>query len=192
MDIDSVEVLIQDHLRNVGDTFPVKGHADVSSYSLGDREFHVKDGFDYDLLLTNTGEGILVTGILRGRARGVCDRCLEEANFDISSESEEYFRFDDGEASAAYPGDDADGEEAEYEFVSKEGKIDLTDALIAGIYGETPFVLLCKTDCKGLCPHCGANLNFEKCDCDEKAFKDPELNPFAKLKELNGLEDQED
>lgn len=26
-------------------------------------------------------------------------------------------------------------------------------------------IVLCKEDCKGLCPNCGANLNLEKCKC---------------------------
>lgn len=186
MDINPVEVLIQDHLRNIGDTFPVQGHADVASYSLGNREFKVKKGFDYDVLLTNTGEGLLVTGILRGQVTGVCDRCLEEANFDVASEIEEYFRFDNEESQSNLE----DGEDPAYGTVSREGKVDLTDALIAGIYGETPFVLLCKPDCKGLCPHCGANLNSEKCDCEERMMEDLDLNPFAKLGELKNLKDE--
>jgi uncharacterized protein len=28
-----------------------------------------------------------------------------------------------------------------------------------------PMKLLCKPDCKGLCPGCGVNLNFNKCQC---------------------------
>ena len=34
---------------------------------------------------------------------------------------------------------------------------------------ETPFVGLCRPDCAGLCPVCGANLNRETCDCAERA-----------------------
>ncbi|MCR4336908.1 MAG: DUF177 domain-containing protein [Candidatus Omnitrophica bacterium] len=29
-------------------------------------------------------------------------------------------------------------------------------------------VVLCKQDCRGLCPHCGVNLNNEKCMCHKK------------------------
>ncbi len=31
-----------------------------------------------------------------------------------------------------------------------------------------PMKVLCRDDCKGLCPGCGANLNYEKCRCKEK------------------------
>ncbi|MDD5195443.1 MAG: DUF177 domain-containing protein, partial [Candidatus Omnitrophica bacterium] len=31
-----------------------------------------------------------------------------------------------------------------------------------------PMKVLCKPDCKGLCPGCGANLNNEVCKCKQK------------------------
>jgi uncharacterized protein len=38
---------------------------------------------------------------------------------------------------------------------------DVRDELIL----EHPIRILCRTDCRGLCPFCGVNLNNEKCDC---------------------------
>ena len=32
----------------------------------------------------------------------------------------------------------------------------------------TPFVVLCREDCKGLCPTCGSNLNEGDCGCAAK------------------------
>ena len=32
---------------------------------------------------------------------------------------------------------------------------------------ENPIRILCKPDCRGLCPFCGANLNEEACDCKD-------------------------
>ena len=52
---------------------------------------------------------------------------------------------------------------------------------------ETPFVVLCRPDCAGLCPVCGANLNRETCDCAERAEEErvmSDANPFAALKNL--------
>lgn len=31
-----------------------------------------------------------------------------------------------------------------------------------------PMKKLCKEDCKGLCPRCGANLNYEQCSCPKE------------------------
>ena len=43
-----------------------------------------------------------------------------------------------------------------------------------------PLKVLCKEDCKGLCPHCGADRNVTDCDCDKKQI-DPR---FAALRAL--------
>jgi uncharacterized protein len=48
-------------LGEAGDTLPLKGHLDETSYTLGEREFSLPSGIDYDLMLTNAGEGILAT-----------------------------------------------------------------------------------------------------------------------------------
>lgn len=38
------------------------------------------------------------------------------------------------------------------------------------VYGELvvnmPMKVLCRSDCRGICNRCGANLNFETCHCD--------------------------
>ena len=52
---------------------------------------------------------------------------------------------------------------------------------------DTPFVVLCKPDCRGLCPTCGINLNVEQCDCAARAEAEwaaATENPFAALKNL--------
>ncbi|MEW6101152.1 MAG: DUF177 domain-containing protein, partial [Candidatus Omnitrophota bacterium] len=50
--------------------------------------------------------------------------------------------------------------------VSKtEPVIDLDPQIREEIILEYPIKLLCRPDCKGLCPKCGKNLNQEKCGC---------------------------
>ncbi len=150
-------VAIDDRLANPGDTLSLAGHLDEESYALGEHEFCLPHGIEYDLVLTNAGEGILVTGILKTCAVGECDRCLAPASMDIAAEVDEYYLFEEPE----HPADDED--EADYSLVSSDKTIDLADALLPSLVMETPFVVLCKPDCKGLCPVCGANLNEEDC-----------------------------
>ncbi len=45
-----------------------------------------------------------------------------------------------------------------------------------------PVQPLCREDCRGLCPHCGADRNAESCNCVEK---NP-ASPFAALEVLRG------
>jgi len=41
--------------------------------------------------------------------------------------------------------------------------------------------LLCRSDCKGLCPHCGRNLNVESCDC-AASVTDPRWSALGDLR----------
>jgi uncharacterized protein len=45
-----------------------------------------------------------------------------------------------------------------------------------------PLRAICREDCKGLCPQCGANLNEKRCSCAEPV-EDPR---WSGLKDLRG------
>ena len=177
--MESVVFHLDERLANVGDTLPFSGHIDQDRYTLGEREFALPSGIDYDLVLTNAGEGILATGMMRAHVEGTCDRCLEAACFDVSAEVGQYFLFEE-------PEDEADDDdELEYGLVSAENDIDLAEAIGAALVMETPFVVLCRDDCKGLCPTCGANLNEGDCGCAAKADQERlASSPFAALANL--------
>lgn len=174
-----VSYALDDRLAEAGDTLPYSGHADEAAYSLGGHNFELPEGIDFDLILTNAGEGILVTGMLRSHVVGVCDRCLEVASFDVSAEVDEYYLFEEPEQ---LPDDD---DELDYALVSPDNTIDLSEALLPALLMETPFVVLCGEDCKGLCPVCGENLNEHDCGHAELiAERRASSSPFAVLKEL--------
>ena len=46
--------------------------------------------------------------------------------------------------------------------------IDLGDDIRQELILTSTPIVLCKEDCKGLCPRCGVNLNCEKCECRMK------------------------
>lgn len=174
-------------LGEAGDTLPLKGHLDETSYTLGEREFSLPSGIDYDLMLTNAGEGILATGILTTHVVGTCDRCLSPAEFDVSGEVDEYYLFEEPEDT----GDD-DDDELDFSLVSADNTIDLSGALLSTLVMETPFVVLCRPDCKGLCPVCGDNLYEEDCGHAAQIEEDRlKASPFAVLASLD-LDHDED
>ncbi|MBQ0111055.1 MAG: DUF177 domain-containing protein [Oscillospiraceae bacterium] len=49
--------------------------------------------------------------------------------------------------------------------LSPDMKIDLYDFIFGETVMNLPSLHLCKDDCKGLCPDCGANLNTQNCNC---------------------------
>ena len=175
----SVVVSLEDKIENPGDTLPVAGHIDAATYKAGEKSFSLDDGISYDVMLTNTGDGVLATGIVRAHVTGECDRCLEPASFDIAGEIEEFYLFNEPEDPEAYE----DG----YELLGEDRIVDLGEPINDAVVMDTPFVVLCKPDCRGLCPTCGINLNVEQCDCAAKAEAEwaaATENPFAALKNL--------
>lgn len=170
-------VSIQPDLVEPASARPIEGVLDIDSFTVGGLDFAIADGVHYDLLLTNTGEGILLTGTARCVAQTPCARCLEPTSLGLSGEVEGYFAFEEDSSVEGY-------EDDEFEFVGPEGTFDIAPAILAALVHATPFVVLCKEDCAGLCVKCGANLNDGPCACAEEDDVDP-TNPFAVLKGLD-------
>ena len=184
MALEALPFVIDDRLDEAGDTLPLFGHLETRGYELGDHSFELPAGIDYDLVLTNTGEGILATGLLRAHVVGSCDRCLERAEFDVTGEVDGYYLFEEPETL----GEDED--EADFELVSADNTVDLSGALLSSLVMETPFVVLCREDCAGLCPVCGANLNEVDCGHGEMLERERERerlesSPFSALADLD-------
>ncbi|MBK8020176.1 MAG: DUF177 domain-containing protein [Chloroflexi bacterium] len=118
------------------------------------------------LRLSRTKEGILVQGLLHVGIEEECYRCLDAVLVDHTVGIEELFQYP-SPVDAEY-GIDEDA-------VLDLGPLIRSEAIIADARG-----VLCREDCKGLCPNCGANWNHETCTCGEVQV-DPR---FAKLKQL--------
>jgi uncharacterized protein len=70
-------------------------------------------------------------------------------------------------------------EEFSYPHSAKE--IDLMPYARSLIINSLEFKYLCKPDCKGLCPHCGHDLNQGPCGCAVDEPGDPRLAVLKKL-----------
>lgn len=70
------------------------------------------------------------------------------------------------------------------EYIVVEGfSLDLDELVLDDILLYLPSKLLCSEDCKGLCEHCGQNLNRGSCNCCNTAEKmvDPRLSVLDEL-----------
>src|SRR3954468_20925177 len=63
----------------------------------------------------------------------------------------------------------------------RDDQIDVNELLREQFYLALPMKPLCRDDCKGLCPHCGTNLNTGVCDCTIE-WVDPRLAALKDLK----------
>ena len=135
-----------------------------------------------ELFLLPTGGGCLVRGTLRGAVVVPCDRCAEDTPVDIDHKVE-IFESLPGDALAL----DEDGEEDAPDdagHIVLEKSVPMLD-LAALCWEEFMLALplrpLCKTQCKGLCAQCGANLNAGPCGCVRESG-DPRLAALRQLK----------
>ena len=71
--------------------------------------------------------------------------------------------------------------EAEIGYYRGEGLL-LEDVLREQVLLALPLKAICRDDCRGLCPHCGRNLNHEQCTCAEP-IEDPRWSALKDLRE---------
>ena len=91
-----------------------------------------------------------------------CARCVEPVQYDVKSDFDLLYRPINADS---HP-DEAAISEAETEIGFYQGDgIQLEDVLKEQVLLALPAKMLCREDCKGLCPQCGKNLNLESCDC---------------------------
>jgi uncharacterized protein len=98
-------------------------------------------------------------GRVRGAVRGECARCLAEvvSQFDTPAEA----LYTTSPELADDPG--------VYLVPEPVGVIDLSDAVREEVALAAPAFALCRPDCAGLCPQCGADLNLGPCGCARSA-----------------------
>lgn len=123
---------------------------------------------ELDLRLESVGEGVLATGTVEATLEGECSRCLDPIKEELLLDVQELYFYPDKEA-------DEDASR-----VSAEETIDLDPVVRAAVVLNLPFSPLCRDDCAGLCPDCGANLNDDP-DHDHPDRIDPRWSALEGL-----------
>ncbi len=122
---------------------------------------------------------IRISGQLHTRLELTCSRCLEGVVEEISRDFDLYYR----PAAPSKNGEQAQlrQDDVEIAFFQGEG-IFLADVLAEQVNLSIPMKAICRSDCRGLCPSCGANLNHEECRC-EIPSGDPRMAQLARIKQ---------
>ncbi len=97
-----------------------------------------------------------------------CDRCTAQID------REYRYSFDHGLVPTL------NEEDNDFYLVVEDGVLDLDELIRSDILLELPTKYLCSSDCKGLCPICGANQNQETCACNTRQI-DPRLEILKQL-----------
>ena len=122
---------------------------------------------------------IRVSGELSTTLELPCARCLEPVTENVTRKFDLLYRplgADAGREELSVT-----GAEAEVSYYQGEGLL-LEDAVREQVLLALPLKVICREDCKGLCPHCGANLNSERCSCAEP-MEDPRWTALKDLRD---------
>jgi uncharacterized protein len=108
------------------------------------------------------GNDILAEGELFTRVHGRCGRCLTETSFDVRTPVHLYYWPEKEDTGSKIL--DIDPDEPDYGVYSGD-TLDPDEELRELLVVEVPLVVLCKPECRGLCPTCGQDLNVGSCEC---------------------------
>jgi len=109
-----------------------------------------------------SGNEVFVNGHVETRAQVECDRCLKPVELPVSADfALEYITGDEYASSAV-----AELTEAEMSVSVFDGHaIDVDEVVKEQILLAVPTRMLCRENCKGICPECGKDLNTGECNC---------------------------
>lgn len=121
---------------------------------------------------------VRLKGKYSGKFEVPCARCLEPVEVSLAAEFDLIFRpvGVDGDT----PERSITASETEIGYYQKDSLL-LEDVLREQVLLSLPVRTLCKPDCKGLCPSCGANRNTNPCSCDE-GQNDPRWEGLARVR----------
>lgn len=128
---------------------------------------------------TRTASGVLADARVQGVVELPCLRCLNPVLVQVKPHFRDEFHSKiEVNTGLALPKPD----EEDPFFIDEAHLVDLGEAIREYALIELPMRPLCRPDCQGICPTCGADLNDGPCDC----HNEPIDERFAALKALLG------
>ncbi len=148
-------------------TFP----ADVSKeYEADNADYGVESVSFCDLMsltlnIQNVGDEFYCHGEVSVNTEQECSRCLNLFESELLGDLNFVARTEQDKAvMSSDPGQDV--------VLLKPGEpiVELNELIRQALSISIPLKPLCSTECRGICPNCGANLNEERCDCKEESI----------------------
>ncbi len=130
--------------------------------SLEDSDLRLVEPVEVNGRIRRNGDEVELTGNLTTKLETVCARCLKPVTISFAAGFDERF------ATAV-----SWGAEEQHELASEDlnlsvfdgAAIDLDQVVREELLLAKPAQALCREDCQGLCPVCGADRNTVACEC---------------------------
>lgn len=160
-------IKLTDVLAYENKVMQMKAPLDMVSFDSRLGSFPIVDKSDVDLLITHKSKkNITIEAKVSLTISIPCDRCLESVetrfNIDVTKDID-----------LAVINEDRINELDETDYIIGY-ELDVDKLIYGEILLNWPMKTLCRDACKGICNHCGMNLNHGECDCN-KTVLDPRM-----------------
>lgn len=151
-------VNLSDVLTSEGKVNRVSVSLEMTSFASRLGRFLITEKSPVDFLFTNAGVNkAKIEGSVKLTFRTQCDRCLTEVPTSLVLVFDRTVTSPDGELS----------EDSDDDLSFMEGyQLNVETFVYNEILVNWPMKILCRPECKGVCPVCGRNLNEGECGCD--------------------------
>ncbi len=145
-----------------------------------EKEFELVSDVNTDIVLSKTKKNVELSVHLKYKLRLQCSRCLDF--FIKEFDEHEMLVLRQGQEHVHMEGQMHD--EDIYTYFYADDEVDISPFVRDVIILSVPLKPLCKPDCKGLCPVCGANLNRETCEHTGKVKYDTRMSKLLDIKNM--------
>ena len=123
-------------------TIKIEEDIEASSWDINNQDIRFRNNLHFSCNFSKTVDEVIVDGEITSEREITCSRCLEPL---IHKTKQKFTR--------------------NYKLKDSENTLDIDKDLSEEILLEFPMKVLCCSDCKGICPKCGVDLNKGKCQC---------------------------
>jgi uncharacterized protein len=162
--------------RTLGSQREEHRHGPLGGLRVADSVVPAATDVAVDVVMTAVDGGLEVAGTVRGDWAGECRRCLRPVGGVLTTDVRELYR--------PRAAGEAEDEET---YALGVDYLDLAPLARDALLLALPLAPLCREDCAGLCPTCGADLAEEPCGCST-IVADPRWAALDALRDLGGAE----
>ncbi len=157
---------------------PESGIEEKLKFPIALNDIVLEEDVQVFLKASRFGDKVLVDGRATSVASLVCSRCLKKISFPVKvSFNVEYIPYREFAEEDEY---ELTREELDVSFY-RDDEIDIGGLIREQMLLAVPMKPLCESDCRGICPKCGKNLNEGSCGCSTEEI-DPRLTPLKRFK----------